>query len=82
MLNVLIPLGGKSEFFDAHDFPFPKPLIEVCGKPMIQIVIEDMAKIAAKQAHAKSLADAKKDAAKASSPNKGTPAAAAATKSA
>ena len=47
MLNVLIPLGGKSEFFDAHDFPFPKPLIEVCGKPMIQIVIEDMAKIAA-----------------------------------
>lgn len=46
MLNVLIPLAGKSEFFDPRDYPFPKPLIEVGGRPMIEILVEDMSRIA------------------------------------
>ena len=46
MLNVLIPLAGKSEFFDPRDYPFPKPLIEVGGRPMIEILVEDVGRIA------------------------------------
>jgi len=47
MLNILIPLAGKPGFFDPQDYPFPKPLIEVGGKPMIQVVTEDIGKITA-----------------------------------
>ena len=41
MIN-LIPMGGKSSrFFDAG-YVFPKPLIEIDNKPMIQWVIESL----------------------------------------
>ncbi len=35
MLNILIPLGGKRSFFDAEEYPFPKPFIEINGRSMI-----------------------------------------------
>ena len=38
MINILIPSGGKSNFF--KDSYYPKNLYEVNGKPMIQRVIE------------------------------------------
>ena len=39
-MNVLIPMAGAGKrFFDAG-YVFPKPLIEVNNKPMIQWVIE------------------------------------------
>ena len=41
MINILIPLGGKSTFFDALEYQYPKPLIEINGKPMIQLIIEN-----------------------------------------
>lgn len=41
-LTILIPMAGKSVFFRADDFHFPKPLIEIDGKPMIQHVIENL----------------------------------------
>lgn len=37
MINVMIPAGGKSFFFS--DLFFPKPLIEIDGKTMIEHVI-------------------------------------------
>jgi HAD superfamily hydrolase (TIGR01509 family) len=41
-LNVLIPLaGGGTRFLDAG-YIFPKPLIEINGKPMIQVVVENL----------------------------------------
>ena len=41
-LNVLIPMSGKgSRFLDAG-YTFPKPLIEVEKKPMIQLVVENL----------------------------------------
>lgn len=41
-MNVLIPMAGAGKrFFDAG-YMFPKPLIEVDNKPMIQLVIESL----------------------------------------
>jgi len=41
-LNVLIPMAGAGSRFAAKGYTFPKPLIEVLGKPMIQVVVENL----------------------------------------
>jgi dTDP-glucose pyrophosphorylase len=42
MLNIVIPMAGKGTRFAEKGYTFPKPLIEVNGKPMIQVVIENL----------------------------------------
>jgi len=42
MLNVLIPMAGNSIFFENSSYIYPKPLLEVKGKPMIQRVIDNL----------------------------------------
>ena len=41
-MNVLIPMAGAGSRFQKAGYTFPKPLIEVNGKPMIQIVVENL----------------------------------------
>lgn len=41
-MNVLIPMAGAGTRFAAAGYTFPKPLIEVNGKPMIQVVVENL----------------------------------------
>ncbi len=41
-MNVLIPMAGAGSRFEQVGYTFPKPLIEVDGKPMIQIVVENL----------------------------------------
>jgi hypothetical protein len=41
-INVLIPMAGAGSRFQKAGYTFPKPLIEVQGKPMIQVVIESL----------------------------------------
>ena len=41
-LNILIPMAGAGSRFKKAGYTFPKPLIEVKGKPMIQIVTENL----------------------------------------
>ena len=41
-LNVLIPMAGAGSRFAEAGYVFPKPLIEVKGKPMIQVVVENL----------------------------------------
>jgi HAD superfamily hydrolase (TIGR01509 family) len=41
-MNVLIPMAGAGSRFSEAGFTFPKPLIEVHGKPMIQLVVENL----------------------------------------
>ena len=41
-LNVLIPMAGAGSRFAQAGYTFPKPLIEVRGKPMIQDVVENL----------------------------------------
>lgn len=41
-MNVLIPMAGAGSRFSQAGYTFPKPLIEVNGKPMIQVVVENL----------------------------------------
>jgi HAD superfamily hydrolase (TIGR01509 family) len=41
-MKVLIPMAGAGSRFSVAGYTFPKPLIEVKGKPMIQVVIENL----------------------------------------
>lgn len=40
--NVLIPMAGAGSRFSLAGYTFPKPLIEVNNKPMVQVVIENL----------------------------------------
>ena len=41
-LNVLIPMAGAGSRFEQAGYTFPKPLIDVKGRPMIQVVTENL----------------------------------------
>lgn len=42
MLNVVVPMAGRGSRFADVGFELPKPLIEVHGRPMIQLVVENL----------------------------------------
>jgi dTDP-glucose pyrophosphorylase len=42
MLNILIPLAGATPFFDSGEYPFPKPLIDIRGRPMVEHLINNL----------------------------------------
>lgn len=44
-MKVLVPIAGKSSFFDDKNSPFSKPLVEIKGKSMIQLVIDNISSI-------------------------------------
>jgi len=41
-MKVLIPMAGAGSRFEQAGYTFPKPLIDVNGKPMIQVVVENI----------------------------------------
>jgi HAD superfamily hydrolase (TIGR01509 family) len=41
-LNVVVPMAGAGNRFEKMGYTFPKPLIDVMGKPMIQSVVENL----------------------------------------
>jgi dTDP-glucose pyrophosphorylase len=41
-LKILIPMAGEGSRFIKDGYTFPKPLIDVNGKPMIQLVVENL----------------------------------------
>ena len=41
-LNIVIPMAGEGSRFAKSGYTFPKPLIEVWQKPMIQLVLESL----------------------------------------
>jgi len=41
-MNVLIPMAGAGSRFQQAGYTFPKPLIDVQGKPMIQVVVDNL----------------------------------------
>mgnify|MGYP003136392724 CR=1 FL=1 len=41
-MKILIPMAGQGTRFTSEGYTFPKPLVDVDGKPMIQCVIENL----------------------------------------
>lgn len=41
-MKVLIPMAGEGSRFAKEGYQFPKPLIDVVGKPMIERVVENL----------------------------------------
>jgi len=41
-MKILIPMAGEGSRFSKEGYTFPKPLISVDGKPMIQTVVENL----------------------------------------
>jgi len=41
-MNILIPMAGAGSRFAQAGYTFPKPLIEISKKPMIQVVVENI----------------------------------------
>ncbi len=42
MLNIIIPMGGEGKRFIESGYTFPKPLIEIDGHPMIELVVQNL----------------------------------------
>lgn len=45
MIRILLPMAGNSQFFDAPEYPYPLPLIEIFDKTIIERVIENLNEI-------------------------------------
>ena len=41
-MNILIPMAGRGSRFETQGYTFPKPLIDIKGKPMIQVVVDNL----------------------------------------
>lgn len=41
-MNLVIPIASNSKFFSIEELGYPKPLIEIAGKPMIEHVINNL----------------------------------------
>jgi NDP-sugar pyrophosphorylase family protein len=41
-MKILIPMAGEGSRFAKEGYTFPKPLIDVNGKPMIQRIVENL----------------------------------------
>ncbi|EAH5011754.1 NTP transferase domain-containing protein [Campylobacter coli] len=41
MIDIIVPLAGKSYFFSEDKDGFPKPFIEICGKTMLEYFIKN-----------------------------------------
>lgn len=42
MLNIIIPMAGPSDEFQKAGYIYPKPLIDVAGRPLIQYVLDSL----------------------------------------
>lgn len=42
MLNIVIPMAGRGSRFQEAGYTFPKPLIDVNGKTMIEVVVNNL----------------------------------------
>jgi len=45
MINILIPIAGRNQYFPESEYPFPKPLIEIGNMTVIERVISNLASI-------------------------------------
>jgi len=41
-MNIVVPIAGEGKSFKNTGYTFPKPLVEVNGKPMVQLAVENL----------------------------------------
>lgn len=44
-MNIIVPMAGMGKRMRPHTLTIPKPLIPVAGKPIVQRLVEDLAKV-------------------------------------
>jgi NDP-sugar pyrophosphorylase family protein len=42
MIRIVVPMGGEGRQFIERGYTFPKPLVEIDGKPLIELVVENL----------------------------------------
>ena len=45
LMNIIIPMAGMGKRMRPHTLTVPKPLIPIAGKPIVQRLVEDIAKV-------------------------------------
>lgn len=44
-MNIVIPMAGGDALFRQHGFPFPKPVIEIAGRPLVEHAFDCLSRI-------------------------------------
>jgi dTDP-glucose pyrophosphorylase len=42
MIRIVVPMGGEGRQFAERGYTFPKPLVEVAGQPLIEVVVRNL----------------------------------------
>jgi NDP-sugar pyrophosphorylase family protein len=42
MIQIVVPMGGEGRQFAERGYTFPKPLVEIAGQPLIEIVVKNL----------------------------------------
>jgi NDP-sugar pyrophosphorylase family protein len=42
MIQIVVPMGGEGRAFAERGYTFPKPLVEVAGQPLVEIVVNNL----------------------------------------
>lgn len=50
-MNIIIPMAGMGKRMRPHTLTVPKPLVPIAGKPIVQRLVEDIAKVCGTQIH-------------------------------
>ena len=45
-MKIIVPMAGRGSRLRPHTLTVPKPLIPIAGKPIVQRLVEDIAKVA------------------------------------
>ncbi len=45
-MNIIVPMAGMGKRMRPHTLTIPKPLVPIAGKPIVQRLVEDIAKVA------------------------------------
>jgi len=46
IMKIIVPMAGRGSRLRPHSLTVPKPLIPIAGKPIVQRLVEDIAKVA------------------------------------
>lgn len=42
MIHIVVPMGGEGRQFAERNYTFPKPLVEIHGQPLIELVVRNL----------------------------------------